>query len=98
MRCRWAAEERTCSHSGSVEVLLGILPPEAIPLRIRVLRVSKGDTKNLLDDGAVLQGNRTQLSPVLPLAAFYQIIEGGKRVTLVVQMPRSEEHTSELQS
>src|ERR1035437_411471 len=87
MRCRWAAEERTCSHSGNFEVIFGIVPPEVIPLRIGILRVRESDAEDLLHDCAVFEGSGTQLSPILSLAAVDQIVEGGKRVLLMIQMP-----------
>jgi hypothetical protein len=58
-----------------------------MPLRIGVLGVRESDAKDLLHDGAVFEGNGAQLSPIRPLAAVDQIVEGGKRVFLMIQMP-----------
>src|ERR1700684_1590351 len=88
IRCRCAAEERTCSHSGSSKVLFGILPPEMVPLCIRVLHVCKGDAEDIFHDGAVFEGSHTQLGPIRPLAALDHIVDCGEDISHpFLQMP-----------
>jgi hypothetical protein len=61
--------------------------PEVIPLCIDVAGVSECDVKDLLHKDAVFEGHGAQLSPILALAAVNHIVEGGKRVLLMIQMP-----------
>jgi hypothetical protein len=69
-----------------LEVLLGILPPEMVPLRVGIPSMSERDAEDLLHDLAVFEGNRTQAGPILALAAVDYIVQGSQRVLLMIQM------------
>jgi len=49
------------------------------------MRVS--DTKDFFHNGTVFEGNGTQLSPILSLAAVDHVVECGKGILLVIQVP-----------
>jgi hypothetical protein len=68
-------------------MIFGIVPPEVIPLRGSVFGMGERDAKNFLHEGAVFKRNQTQLSPIRALASPDQIVEGGQRVLLMIQMP-----------
>jgi hypothetical protein len=68
-------------------MFFGILPPEVVPLRVGIGGMCKRDAKNLFHEAAVFKGNLTQLGPVFALAAIDHIVEGRKRVFLMVQVP-----------
>jgi hypothetical protein len=68
-------------------MLFGILPPEVVPLRVGIRGVCERDAKNLLHKVAVSESNPAQLSPVFALAAIDDIVDGRKRVFLMVQVP-----------
>jgi hypothetical protein len=69
-------------------VLLGMLPPEVVPLRIRTVGVRESDAEDSFHDGTVFEGGGTQLSPILPLAALDHIVDCGPDISHpVIQMP-----------
>jgi hypothetical protein len=77
------------------EVLFGILSPEVIPLRVRILRVGKSDEEDVLHDGAVIKGGATQLSPILSLAAIDYIVYRWQDISHpVLQMPVQHDSAS----
>ena len=45
------------------------------------------DAKDLLHQFTILQGGGTQVSPILSLSSFDHVIESGKGITFVIQMP-----------
>jgi hypothetical protein len=69
-------------------VLLGITPPEVIPLRKGIVCVGERDAQDILHDGAVFERGGAQLSPILTLAALDHIVDRGQDVTdPAIQMP-----------
>jgi len=68
--------------------LFGILPPEVIPLRGRILRVRESNAENILHEAPVSEGSRTQLSPIFPLASIDNIVDCGQDISdPVIQVP-----------
>jgi hypothetical protein len=61
-----------------------------IPLRGPILRVSQSDAEDLLHNRPVLKRSGTHCGPVLPLAPADQVVEGGERVPLMIQMPMQQ--------
>ncbi|MGA2217902.1 MAG: hypothetical protein ABSG51_07440 [Terracidiphilus sp.] len=71
-----------------------MLPPEVIALRVWILRACKSNVQYILHDGAVLEGGKTQLSPILPLASIDNIIDGRQDIShTVIQMPMQHSST-----